>query len=418
MLIGSHVRTWFGPIAGLIRSEEGSIAALIGLGLPVFLGLAALSMDVSQWYDEKRTLQTAADAAAVGAATELTDGRSATMTTQASADALRNGVPIVAGTTITLNSPPQSGPNLGNAKAVEVIITRQAHRTFSGSLFGTDPLVRVRAVALIGDPGNYCVLGLSEVNVAILVSGSTDVVLDCGVAANADLRMNGNQAELTATSATISGSVTGFEQNLDVPPGATQEGAPTTDDPYSALSLPSPLPGAGTVSGSAPKTYSPGTYNSEINITGGNVVFNPGVYVLNNAPMKITGGNITGTGVTFIFTGTAPNNVGGIDFSGNGTLTLKAPTSGAYEGVAFYQSASAGTSNVNKINGTSNFKITGAVYFPKQEVQFQGDNTSGGGGCTQIVADKVTFTGNSTLGYSCEGTGVRPINAARVALVE
>lgn len=418
MLIGSHVRTWFGPIAGLIRSEEGSIAALIGLGLPVFLGLAALSMDVSQWYDEKRTLQTAADAAAVGAATELTDGRSATMTTQASADALRNGVPIVAGTTITLNSPPQSGPNTGNAKAVEVIITRQAHRTFSGSLFGTDPLVRARAVALIGDPGEYCVLGLKEVNVAVLVSGSADVVLDCGVAANADLRMNGNKAALTATSATISGTVTGFDQNLDVPPDATQEGAPTTDDPYSDLSLPSPLPGAGTASGSNPKTYSPGTYNSEIKITGGNVVFNPGVYVLNNAAMKITGGNITGAGVTFIFTGTSPNNVGGIDFSGNGTLTLTAPTSGAYGGVAFYQSANAGTSNVNKINGTSNFNITGAVYFPKQEVEFQGNNTTGGGGCTQIVADKVTFTGNSTLGYSCEGTGVRPINAARVALVE
>src|SRR5262249_18998011 len=170
--------------------------------------------------------------------------------------------------------------------------------------------------------------------------------------------MNGNASSLTATSATISGEVTGFSQNLDVPDATTQENAPTTDDPYKDLSVPSPLPSAGAATGSNPKTYSPGTYNSQIQITGGNVVFNPGVYVLNNASMKVTGGNITGTGVTFIFTGSSANNIGGIDFSGNGTMNLTAPTSGAYAGVAFYQSAAAGTSNVNKINGTSNFKIT------------------------------------------------------------
>jgi len=396
------------------------VAPLIGLGLPVLLGMAALSMDVGQWLNEKRTLQTAADAAAVGAATELTNGRSDTMTTQAQKDSSRNGVPVVTGTTLTLNSPPISGAHAGDASAVEVIITRQEHRTFSGSLFGIDPIARARAVALIGDAGKYCVLGLKEVNVAVLISGSTDVNLDCGVAANADLKMNGNKSALSATSATISGTVTGFSQNLDVPADATQVQAPITKDPYSDLPVPSPLPGSGSVSGSNPKTYSPGTFNSTIQVSS-NTVFQPGVYVMNNASLKITAGQVTGTGVTFIFTGTSPASIGGLDISSNQTTDLTAPTSGPYKGVAFYQSANADpTAIVNKINGTSNVHLTGAVYFPNQEVDFQGDNTTGGsnGGCTQVVASKVTFTGNSKLGYDCDGTGVRPINSSRVALVE
>ena len=142
---------------------------------------------------------------------------------------------------------------------------------------------------------------------------------------------------------------------------------------------------------------------------------------MNNASLKITAGQVTGTGVTFIFTGTSPTSIGGLDISSNQTTNITAPTSGAYAGVAFYQSPDANpTALVNKINGTSNVHITGAVYFPSQEVDFQGDNTTGGpnGGCTQIVASKVTFTGNATLGYDCDGTGVRPINSSRVALVE
>jgi len=86
--------------------------------------------------------------------------------------------------------------------------------------------------------------------------------------------------------------------------------------------------------------------------------------------------------------------------------------------MVFFQDSAATGNSVNTIDGTSNIKIRGAIYSPGREIAFTGDMTNFGGGCTQVVALKVTFTGDSNLGFDCEGTGVRPIGAAKVALVE
>jgi len=413
-----RIREALRSLRSLVKREEGGVAVFVGLSLPVLVGLAGLSIDVGSWYAEKRSLQTAADAGAVGGAMELTEHRPANIETEALADAAKNGAPLVVGTTITVNNPPSMGPNSADDKAVEVIITRQSSAMFSSLILDDDPTIVARAVAIAGNIGDYCVLGLQEVNVAVLVSGNAEIILNCGVAANADLRMNGTSAELTATSATITGEVTGFEQNLDVPPDATEENADTTDDPYDDLEVPSPLPSNGTVSGSSTVTYTPGRYTSDIQITGDTHVFEPGTYVLDGADLEITGGTVTGEGVTFIFTGSNPSNVGGMDLRGNGTIDFTAPSLGDYAGMVFFQDSTANGTAVNKFNGTSFFKIEGAFYFPNQEIEFQGDTTSFGGGCTQIVAKKVTFTGNSNLNFDCEGSGVRPIGAAKVALVE
>ncbi|MGH6931372.1 MAG: pilus assembly protein TadG-related protein, partial [Dongiaceae bacterium] len=340
----SNRRSSLKRLRSLLKEQDGGVAGLVGISLPVLIGFGALGVDIGRWHTDERVTQTAADAAAVGAALELTAGRSGTLTSQAQVDAAINGVPIGGSTTMALNNPPVSGPNAGNSDAVEVIISRPAKRLLSSIILGSDPTIIARAVAIIGNEGEYCVLGLQEVNVAVLVSGSADVVLNCGVAANADLRMNGNQAALTATSATVSGSVTGFDQNLDVPDGATQENAPITDDPYDDLTVPSPLPANGSVTGGATTTYSPGTFNSSISIVNGTHVFEPGTYVLNNSSLTITGGMITGSGVTFVFTGSSAANVGGLDIHGNPDVNFAAPTSGNYAGVAFFQDHLANTS--------------------------------------------------------------------------
>jgi hypothetical protein len=49
-------------------------------------------------------------------------------------------------------------------------------------------------------------------------------------------------------------------------------------------------------------------------------------------------------------------------------------------------------------------EIKGAIYIPKQEVQFAGGNTSSGG-CTKIVAFTIEFTGNSDVDSDCTGFG-------------
>ena len=407
-------------LRSLVKREEGGVAVFVGLSLPVLVGLAGISIDVGSWYSEKRSLQTAADAAAVGGAMELTEHRPANIETEALADAAKNGAPLVVGTTIAVNNPPSMGPNSADDKAVEVIITRQASAMLSSLFLDDDPTIVARAVAIAGNIGDYCVLGLQEVNVAVLVSGNAEIILNCGVASNANLFMDGNSAELSATSATVTGEVTGFEQNLDVPDDAIEEDAQLTADPYDDLEVPSPLPSDGTVSGSSTVTYTPGRYTSDIEITGNNtnVVFEPGTYVLDDANLTISGGTVTGDGVTFIFTGSNSSNIGNFHLTGNGTIDFTAPDLGDYAGMVFFQDSAATGNAVNTIDGTSNIKIRGAIYSPGREIEFTGDMTNFGGGCTQVVALKVTFTGDSNLGFDCEGTGVRPIGAAKVALVE
>jgi len=77
--------------------------------------------------------------------------------------------------------------------------------------------------------------------------------------------------------------------------------------------------------------------------------------------------------------------------------------------VLFFQDKSAVSSTKNKFNGGSTTNFTGALYFPKEEIEFTGGNTSGGSDCTQIIAQKIGFSGNSTLNSSCDSAGTTPI---------
>jgi len=56
-------------LRSLSRSERGNVALLSALAMPVVLGSLGLGAEVASWYGGKRSLQNAADSAAVAAAT-------------------------------------------------------------------------------------------------------------------------------------------------------------------------------------------------------------------------------------------------------------------------------------------------------------------------------------------------------------
>lgn len=103
--------------------------------------------------------------------------------------------------------------------------------------------------------------------------------------------------------------------------------------------------------------------------------------------------------------------------NGNASVQLSAPTSGAYSGVLFYGDR-AGSSASSTFNGTADSLLTGAIYFPRQQISYLG-NFSGNGGCTQVVADTIQWSGSSTINQDCTSLGMRDIPAGQsVALVE
>ena len=122
--------------------------------------------------------------------------------------------------------------------------------------------------------------------------------------------------------------------------------------------------------------------------------------------------NVSGDGVTIYLAGSSR-----VSMNGNATVSLSAPTSGTYSGVLMYGDRTS-TGGQSTFNGTAASLLTGALYFPKQQVNYLG-NFSGQNGCTQVVADTIQWSGNSTINQDCTSLGMRDIPATQsVALVE
>ena len=86
-----------------------------------------------------------------------------------------------------------------------------------------------------------------------------------------------------------------------------------------------------------------------------------------------------------------------------------APISGTYSGIAFFGDRAGSTGRTSTFNGGSNMTITGAVYFPTQSIAYSGGSVSGAN-CTQLVADKITVTGNAYFSSTCQNDGMANIN--------
>lgn len=402
--------------------RQGAVAIVLALLLPVLVGMITLGVEGGLWFAERRELQTAADSAALAGAWELMDGNAAGVTAAAQIDAARNGFDAVGGASIEVNTPPLSGAYVGNADAVEVLVSRPQTLLFS-ALFMNALTVGARAVAQVGGQGDVCVLALEQfAGSAAEFTGSATVDLTgCGVAANSSssqaLAVSGSATLIADFIQTVGGYDVSGSGVLDV--DATRTGTSPIADPYADLMA--PAAGACTKTefkANKTETINPGTYCKGMDITAqANVTFNPGVYIIKGGTVKINGqATVSGTGVTIILTGDA-GGYAQMDINGGANVNLVAPTTGTWAGISVFQDRNAPTGD-NKFNGGSTMEFTGALYFPAQEVKFTGGNQSGGG-CTRIVAKLVTFTGNADLDNQCEGTGVAAIGAGgRPRLVE
>ncbi|WP_348627003.1 hypothetical protein [Mesorhizobium sp. M3A.F.Ca.ET.080.04.2.1] len=271
-------------------------------------------------------------------------------------------------------------------------------------------------MALVTDASNACVLALSQsASQAALFSGSTSVKLNgCSVMSNSTasdaIKVQGASGLQADCLITVGGMVLNNPVTTQCTSKITQ--ALPASDPFSSLPAPTASGGCKNVNGTkTTQTLQPGTYCSGMNL-GGNVMFAPGVYVL-QGNMKINAGAvISGSGVTIYMSGSNT-----VSMNGNATVTMSAPTSGTYSGVLFYGDRT-GTTAQSTFNGTATSSLTGAIYFPKQQVNYLG-NFSGQNGCTQVVADTIQWSGNSNINQDCSSLGMKDIPATTsIRLVE
>lgn len=410
------------------RETRGSIVIIAGMAFPLLVGAMALGTEAGFWYLSQRKLQQTADLVAYAAVVQLRSGRVGTQMVAAAQDiADRNGLQASTDT-LTINNPPLSGSYTGSGKAVEVIIVRSQKRYFT-LIYSSDPVeIRARAVAEYIQGSNACLLSLDPTaGGSVTVAGSSEVIFEgCDVATNSNddqaFQMSGGSVQLsTGCVHSVGGVETTTGLTLTTCPAPRTE-VPVVIDPYSDVEEPevvgdcadgdltdvSVTPDTGHPLGLGSKHFCGG-----MSLTG-SVNFAPGLYIVDGGTFKINASaQVTGSGVTFFLTGGAA-----LSYNGGANINLSAPTSGPLSGLLFFGDR-ADIGVAHKINGNSGSELNGAVYLPSGDLDYSGNFSGSGGGCTQIVTRRITFSGNSSLEVNCEAGGARRIAVGEsIALVE
>jgi Flp pilus assembly protein TadG len=407
--------TRFLKIPGLrscLQDERGSAAIMVGLSLTALVGAVGIGVEIGSWYAAKRQLQTAADAAAMGAAYEMYQvGDASSIQAAAEADAAKNDVVPGGGVTVAAVNPPSVGKFVGNNNAVQVTISQQPSLMFS-ALFQDSVTLTVRAVSEVKVLGEACVLSLSPTApIGIQLAGSANLNLDgCGMFSNAT----------SATSMTTAGGaqlqviadyfamVGGYQANGSAVPvldnGDPLTGQTSMADPFADKVQPI-APGStyadptfgngdtweGTGAGNAAYFDEGLTFGSQADVTIPSSVTE--IYV--KGDLKINAGAVVNCTCTFILTDADSK----VTINGNATVNVTAPSADGsptprYGGISFYN-ASPTSNTKSSFSGTGSTNIQGAIYFPNQEIDYRGTSNSGAK-CTRIVANNIVFIGDTS----------------------
>lgn len=379
---------------------------------PLLIGAAGFGVETAFWYHKDLELQQAADKSAYAAALQKRAGSNTNKILDAATFvATENGY---APGTLFVNYPPNSGAYAGDTKAIEVELSIELPRYFTSLFFDDKVTEKARAVAIMQTAANACILALdTSLPHAARFSGSSDVnLVGCTVMSNSmasDAVQVQGAAKLKTDCIIAVGDVdlNAYATFTECSDAITN--APPAADPFA--DIPTPTSSGPNYTNTSGAVLQPGNYVNGMNLSGTKTL-EPGVYVVSGGNFKINANaNISGAGVTIYFTsGTS------VSINGNATVNLSAPTSGIYSGILFFGDREA-VDDVT-LNGTADSKLTGAIYFKNQHINYLG-NFSGNGGCTQVVGRTVEWSGNTTINQDCVAYGMKPVAASQlVKLVE
>ena len=441
-MIGSMKRLW--------KDRRGNSLAIAAAALPLLVGSAGLAADTIQWTLWKRELQRAADSAALaGVYDRLAKGNTSGTNAAVDHDLTLNhhtGIALVTGYP-QVSFPADSGDM---EDQVRVVLAVQKPLPFSSMFMDAAPTIIARATAASVPGGDeYCVVALEDKpnKTGITIGGNAKIDMNCGFISNSPSANNSaiNNGNASNVKASVFASVGGmqYSTNWDIPKYDPYTSA--VDDPYGDInpdasemsSCPSNPPAFTEATVVAAGTTSLCVSSLTIGSTTTNHLMSDGA-TLHDVTIYVTGknastaGNVTLHGTlnctrcTIVLTNKAvsdPNaKIGTFDMQAQSKLNITAPESGKYKGIAVMQDRrqtdSNGSGSPNKFNGGGSQLITGALYFPSQEIEYSGDGSSTAV-CTRFVGRRVTFTGNSTTtnkfekGSSCPFFSDDPIGGGR-----
>jgi hypothetical protein len=393
-----------------------------------------LAIDLGWCYFLKMRVQAAADAAAVSAAiyamrhgdscATLSCGVSYTCagvtppTTALEAGCLyatADGPPSMSATMIANNTTPPGVTGNTPSLWIKATASTTAPNNFLFTAgFRTATIAAQSIAAVTVTPASACIYVLgSTANQALSVTGTSSLsASSCGVYVNS----SSTSAIYVTGSSTVTASGGGkvyvhgstyIGGTSTISPVAIT-GAPAVADPLASLTAPTvPALCDSTnyaITNSNTATLNPGTYCGGISVIGNSsVTLNPGTYILNGGGLKVSNSaHLTGNGVTFFNTGKNGNVAAPVLITGNPTVNLSAPTSGTYQGIAFFQDRTVYYSTSNAIANSSTVNITGTYYFASTAMSLTGNVSTPV--YSAFVVDTLTISGSSQLKNDTVGT--------------
>ncbi|HEV2043498.1 MAG TPA: hypothetical protein VGR05_02355, partial [Sphingomicrobium sp.] len=334
-------------------------------------------------------------------------------------------------------------PDAGSQKnQVRVILAVQRPLSFSSMFMANAPLIRTEAqAATVSSAGEFCVLSLqNNSKTGIQATGNASLVMDCGFMTNSTSTNSAAGQGSSSITATTLAAAGGIQQSSNWTVQSYQPYSPALADPYASLT-----PDAADLTScpSSPPALSINNSNSGQDLGGDRCLSSLSIgsnrsLTLRDGRIIINGGNVNVQGTlnlinaTLILTNkdsstTAP--IGTFDMNAQANLNITAPTTGKWKGMAIYQDRRAvdnapmgniTASSPNKINGGSASTVTGVIYFPNQQLTYNGGGTTSAV-CTQLVAKRFYWSGNSgttNITKNCAMHGISSIlSGLRVRLV-
>ncbi|WP_150293572.1 pilus assembly protein TadG-related protein [Sphingobium estronivorans] len=408
-------------------SETAAVGPLMALMLIPISGAVAMAVEMGQWYYFQRSMQNAADTAAIAAATNNSTTGS-TYIAEAKAAAAPYGFvdgqnsATVGATVVTCPTGVAAGATCYQASLSKVLpISFSALVGFRGDAAygsGRGQTIVASAIATAGGAGRtFCITTLSTANNSLQSNGGPKPDLGgCSLYSNGDATCNGHDL----------GADYGYARGTNRGCGVNKvSNAAAVTDNFAALANYIPTNNCG---GNYPKTPSQTKVSSDItaNVTYcGDVQLTKNVAVTKanttitifNGTLDLAGNTLStasGASVTVIFGGTTATNIMTDSANGgkSGSLDLTAPSSGNWSGVAMYQDPRL-TSMVDTTyaGNKPTWNISGLVYLPKTNLTFSGavNKSSNGATCFGLVAYTILVNGTGSIfanNTQCPGMGL------------
>lgn len=363
--------------------QRAAVAIMFAVTATLTLSMATLAADIGFAYVTRAKLQQVADAAALAGAMAYKATGSATVMQATVQDVVvANGW---ASSTIQSASSEYVASSPANSAyhAVQVVLRATSPVSIGTWILGNTMTVQTKSVAQMGGGasgggGAACLLALNSLTVNGTISATA-----CGVAANGTSTIVLNSGGAINSLALLSGSANAPNA------GGTYTGtfypSTTVANPYASASASNPYGSCQTINGNSGTTLaplSPGCYNlnSSVPVTLNDNNGSPGIYYFQNLNLN-SGSSMTGTDVTVILpNGSSPNS----------NMTITAPTSGTYDGIAIFAQGA-----INFNSGVQ-WTLNGALYDPTATVTVD-NGAFNSNACTYVVAQNIIMNSGGTV---------------------